>query len=73
MPGRLAVEVHIVVAPAAIPLADGDQGGGVAMHRAQNIPVLLQLASQVRGAVYRVLRRHGERPSAVDISIDDLQ
>src|SRR5262245_36876183 len=75
-PGRLVVEIHIVVSPAAISLA-GAVGGRnkarLATLHAPNTPVLLHLAGQVRGAVYSVLRRYGERPSAVDISIDDLQ
>src|SRR5262249_26460704 len=71
--GRLAVEVHIVVSQAAISLADADGGRNAASPHAQHIPMLLHLAGQVRGAVYSMLRRYGERPSAVDISIDDLQ
>jgi len=71
--GTLAIEVHIVVAQAAISVADATGDRSAAMLRAQSMPVLLHLAGRVRGAVYDVLRRYGERPSTVDISIDDLQ
>jgi len=75
-PGKLAVEVHIIVSHAAISVisvADAASGRNATALRAQSMPVLLRIASQVRGAVYSTLRGYGARLSAVDVSIDDLQ
>ncbi|WIG60659.1 MAG: hypothetical protein OJF49_003407 [Ktedonobacterales bacterium] len=72
-PNQLAIELHIIVSLADISPPASGSAQGAAAQGGQDMPVLLDIASQVRGAVYKAMRRHGERPITVDVCIDDLQ
>lgn len=72
-PNQLAIELHIIVSLVGIAPPESGSAKGTAAQGGQDMPVLLDIASQVRGAVYRAMRRSGERPITVDVCIDDLQ